>query len=380
MNGEHIRRMSIADLVAAVLPFARERYGEHLDVPQFEARGCAHARARQRSCRSRNRPNFLFVSDDDLQIAQIHGKSFDPRSAPRDLLDAVIGFLEVCEWGDEIDVLPVIAELGLKPRPVMHVLYTAIEGTSAGLPLFDVFARRERGVARLRGTRARPRCPRESRPVAGCPFRMIASFGLRARRTRVRVPLVTFVQVWMASRRDEARPSQAIIVLGAAQYDGRPSPVLAARLDHAIQLYRKHIAPVIVVTGGRQPGDRFTEAGASADYLHQHGIADTAILRETTGRTSWESLAAREVPRRAAQACAVLVSDPYHSARIDAIAHEVGLDAVTSPTRLSPDQRHDALQAHGRGDVRVAAGRLFGYARLDRHRTVTKLVPGLATL
>src|SRR6187431_3296689 len=76
---------------------------------------------------------------------------------------------------------------------------------------------------------------------------------------------VTFVQVWMASRRDEARPSDAIIVLGAAEYDGRPSPVLAARLDHAIQLYQDDIAPVIVVTGGRQPGDRFTEAGVSAD-------------------------------------------------------------------------------------------------------------------
>src|SRR5262249_30254309 len=103
---------------------------------------------------------------------------------------------------------------------------------------------------------------------------------------------VTFVQVWMASRRDGARPSQAIIVLGAAQYNGQPSPVLAARLDHAIDLYRAHIAPVVVVTGGRQPGDQYTEAGASADYLHEHGVADRAILRETTGRTSWESLEA----------------------------------------------------------------------------------------
>src|SRR5437660_173571 len=103
---------------------------------------------------------------------------------------------------------------------------------------------------------------------------------------------VTFVQVWMASRRDEARRSDAIIVLGAAEYDGRPSPVLAARLDHAILLYEKRIAPVIVVTGGKEPGDRFTEAGASADYLHKHAIPDRAILRETTGRTSWESLEA----------------------------------------------------------------------------------------
>jgi uncharacterized SAM-binding protein YcdF (DUF218 family) len=192
---------------------------------------------------------------------------------------------------------------------------------------------------------------------------------------------VTFVQVWLASRRDDARPSQAIVVLGAAQYNGRPSPVLAARLDHAIQLYRKGIAPVIVVTGGRQPGDRFTEAGASADYLHQHAVPDAAILRETTGRTSWESLeaAARFLEQRHMQRV-VLVSDPYHSERIEAIAHEVGLDAVTSPTRTSPIKGASAFRRLLGETMRVAAGRIFGYARLDRHRGVTKLVPGLATL
>lgn len=192
---------------------------------------------------------------------------------------------------------------------------------------------------------------------------------------------VTFVQVWMASRRDEARASDAIIVLGAAEYDGRPSPVLAARLDHAIGLYQKGIAPVIVVTGGRQPGDRFTEAGVSADYLHQHAVPDTAILRETTGRTSWESLeaAARFLEVRH-MSRVVLVSDPYHSARITAIAHEVGLDAVTSPTRTSPIKGTSAFKRLLGETLRVAAGRVFGYARLDRHRSVVKLVPGLATL
>ena len=192
---------------------------------------------------------------------------------------------------------------------------------------------------------------------------------------------VTFVQVWMASRRDEARRSDAIIVLGAAEYDGRPSPVLAARLDHAIDLYERHIAPVIVVTGGKEPGDRFTEAGASADYLHKHAIPDTAILRETTGRTSWESLeaAARFLENRDMKRV-VLVSDPYHSARIKAIAHEVGLDAVTSPTRTSPIKGAAAWRRMFGETLRVAAGRIFGYARLDRHRSVVKLVPGLATL
>ena len=192
---------------------------------------------------------------------------------------------------------------------------------------------------------------------------------------------VTFVQVWMASRRDEARRSDAIVVLGAAEYDGRPSPVLAARLDHAILLYEKGIAPVIVVTGGKEPGDRFTEAGASADYLHKHAIPDRAILRETTGRTSWESLeAAAHFLEDGGMKRVVLVSDPYHSARIKAIAHEVGLDAVTSPTRTSPIKGTSAFKRLLGETLRVAAGRLFGYGRLDRHRSVVKLVPGLATL
>ena len=216
-------------------------------------------------------------------------------------------------------------------------------------------------------------------------MRRLLKIGLRVCLAMVAIVVVyfsvTFVQVWMASRRDDARPSQAIIVLGAAQYNGRPSPVLAARLDHAIDLYREKIAPVIVVTGGRQPGDQYTEAGASADYLHQHGVPDDAILRETTGRTSWESLqaAARFLTSRHLQRV-VLVSDPYHSERISAIAHEVGLAAVTSPTRTSPIKGVAALKRMLGETMRVGAGRLFGYARLDRHRQVTKLVRGLATL
>jgi uncharacterized SAM-binding protein YcdF (DUF218 family) len=191
---------------------------------------------------------------------------------------------------------------------------------------------------------------------------------------------VVFVQVWLAARRDSAKPSDAIIVLGAAQYDGRPSPVLKARLDHAVDLYRRGIAPVVVVTGGKQPGDRFTEAGASANYLHAQGVPESAILRETTGRTSWQSLAAAaRFLKDRNLTHVVLVSDPYHSERIDGIAGELGLHAVTSPTRTSPIKGLDEWRRFGTETVRVAAGRIFGYGRLDRHRGVEKLVPGLAT-
>ena len=192
---------------------------------------------------------------------------------------------------------------------------------------------------------------------------------------------VTFVQVWMASRRDDAKKSDAIIVLGAAQFDGRPSKILAARLDHALDLYKKGIAPKIVVTGGNQPGDRFTEASASAKYLHEHGVPESAILREVQGHSSWQSLAAAARFLKADEMThVVLVSDPYHSARIDDIAREVGLHAVSSPTRTSPIKGAGEWRRIFTETLRVGAGRIFGYGRLDRHRGVEKLVPGLATL
>ncbi|HWS46442.1 MAG TPA: YdcF family protein, partial [Acidimicrobiia bacterium] len=154
-----------------------------------------------------------------------------------------------------------------------------------------------------------------------------------------------------------------------------------ARLDHAIDLFRRNIAPVIVVTGGKQPADVFTEAGTGASYLHEHGIPDRAILRETTGRTSWESLAAAaRFLKQRGRTRVVLVSDPYHSARIADIAREVGLDAVTSPTRTSPIKGAGEWRRFLTETIRVAAGRFFGYGRLDRHRQVERLVPGLATL
>jgi uncharacterized SAM-binding protein YcdF (DUF218 family) len=178
---------------------------------------------------------------------------------------------------------------------------------------------------------------------------------------------VTFVQVWRASRVDGAQAAQAIIVLGAAQYDGEPSPVLAARLDHAAQLYRRGLAPLIVVTGGRQEGDRFTEAGAGARYLESLGVPGSAIERETTSTHSWESLAAAARFLRADDITRViLVSDPYHSYRIEAIAEEIGLEPFVSPTQTSPTGRWSELRALARETAAVAIGRVIGYRRLFR--------------
>jgi len=178
---------------------------------------------------------------------------------------------------------------------------------------------------------------------------------------------VTFVQVWMASRHDGAKPADAIIVLGAAQYNGRPSPVLISRLDHALDLWNQGLAPLIVVTGGKQPGDRFTEATASANYLIQHGVPDENILREVQGTSSWESLAAAaRILKGRGLSEVILVSDPYHSLRIGGIADELGLTAHVSPTRTSPIKGSAAFRHMVRETGAVAVGRIIGYRRLLR--------------
>lgn len=173
---------------------------------------------------------------------------------------------------------------------------------------------------------------------------------------------VTFVQVWRASRQDHARKAEAIVVLGAAQYNGSPSPALRKRLDHALTLYEQGIAPRIVVTGGRQEGDRFTEATVGYNYLRDRGIPDEAIRKEVQGRTTYESLAATaRFLRTEGIDDVVLVSGPAHSKRLDGIAGDVGLHASTSPADGSP-----TLRTLLRETAAVSAGRLIGYRRLDR--------------
>ncbi len=189
---------------------------------------------------------------------------------------------------------------------------------------------------------------------------------------------VSLAMVLVVSQQDQRQPVDAIVVLGAAQYDGVPSPVLANRLDHVVELYEDGIAPLIVVTGGRQPGDRFTEAGAGATYLQQHGVPGSAIERETTGGTTWESLAAAaRFLRDDGITDVVLVSDGYHNLRIGGIAHELGLEA-----EVSPASGRAPLGALMRETVAVAVGRLIGYDRLVRlDETVEQagvLAPGAA--
>ena len=177
---------------------------------------------------------------------------------------------------------------------------------------------------------------------------------------------ITYIQVYRASRHDGARVADAIIVLGAAQYDGRPSPVLQDRLDRALELYEADLAPRIVLTGGRQEGDRFTEATAGYNYLREHGVPDDALLKEVDGQSTWESLAAaaRFLIERDLTTV-VLVTDGYHAYRVEAIAEDSGLDATVSPseTRLSGTGE---LRQLVRESAAVAIGRIIGYDRLFR--------------
>jgi uncharacterized SAM-binding protein YcdF (DUF218 family) len=176
---------------------------------------------------------------------------------------------------------------------------------------------------------------------------------------------VTFAQVRQASRRDEARPVQAIVVLGSAQYNGVPSPDLRARLDHAYQLWQRHLADVVVVTGGKQPGDRVTEATASADYLAGRGVPQASILREVGGRNSWQSLAASAAFLKQRKLFTVLlVSDPFHDKRISLMADELGLTPYVSPTRTSPLGHGAKAYNYAKETGEVAVGRLVGFRRL----------------
>jgi uncharacterized SAM-binding protein YcdF (DUF218 family) len=176
---------------------------------------------------------------------------------------------------------------------------------------------------------------------------------------------VTFVQVWWASRQDGAVEAQAIVVLGAAQYNGEPSPVYEARLDHAAELYEQGMADVIVTTGGRLEGDTTDEANAGAQYLIEQGVPDSALRLEVDGRNSWESLSASaRFLRDEGIDDVILVSDPYHSFRLGQIAGELGLDAHVSPTDSSPQSGGSELRAMLRETAAVSVGRIISYRRL----------------
>ncbi len=179
---------------------------------------------------------------------------------------------------------------------------------------------------------------------------------------------VTAAQVWLTGRHYDPHPAQAIVVMGAAQYDGSPSPDLRARLDEALLLWRQHLAPLIAVTGSKQPGDQYTEAQAGATYLELHGVPAADVL-EAGGRDSWSNLADAAPLLTARHATDVLlVTDPFHEDRSLAIATDVGLHASPTPTQTSPIRGWSVVPYYAKEAVGVALGRIIGFDHLTAIR------------
>jgi uncharacterized SAM-binding protein YcdF (DUF218 family) len=175
---------------------------------------------------------------------------------------------------------------------------------------------------------------------------------------------VTAVQVLAASGTAQPDPADAIVVLGAAQYDGRPSPALRTRLDHAAALYEGGLADQVWLTGGKQPGDRTTEASTSDLYLQRNGVPPHARRLEDQGENTYQSLAAvSRYLRRDGGQSVILVSDRWHSYRLAATAREVGLRPQVSPAG-DVSASGGAMRRVVRETFAVALGRVIGYRRL----------------
>ena len=155
---------------------------------------------------------------------------------------------------------------------------------------------------------------------------------------------------------DEARPADVILVLGAAEYRGRPSPVLRARLDHALELYSRKLAPRILTTGGAGGDPVFTEGGVSRSYLTQNGVPSEAIIVESIGESTVESTTmAAEIMHRMGLHSVIVVSDGYHIYRVKEMLRFRGLEAYGSPR---PDRNQSPL--HVRWDyLKQAIGHLL---------------------
>lgn len=190
--------------------------------------------------------------------------------------------------------------------------------------------------------------------------RLIAAYAVLA---ALAAWVISVLSVFLWGARDMARPADAIVVLGAAQYAGRPSPVLKARLDHAIVLWRRGLAKRLVLTGGRGTGDTISEAAVGRRYVMKAGVADSAILLENEGRTTEASIeAVADIMEGKKLERAIFVSDPFHMLRLQILAKRYGVKSVTSPTRTSPisANRLEALAYIMSESVKVPATIMLG--------------------
>jgi uncharacterized SAM-binding protein YcdF (DUF218 family) len=176
---------------------------------------------------------------------------------------------------------------------------------------------------------------------------------------------VTAVAVWRAAHRDGAARvdhADVILVLGAAQYDGEPSPVFAGRLEHAALLYREGRAGTVLVLGGSKPGDRSSEAEAGRDWLVARGVPSSAVVASPVGSTTFESLqAAAAWMREHDRSSAFLVSDPWHNLRVERMASDLGIAGYASATWTSAARSEQTrFEGYVRETFAYLYYRLFG--------------------
>jgi uncharacterized SAM-binding protein YcdF (DUF218 family) len=147
----------------------------------------------------------------------------------------------------------------------------------------------------------------------------------------------TAAAIWWTARQDSRPQSDAIVVLGSAQYNGVPSSIFAARLEHALSLWEDGVAPVVVTVGGKAAGDQFTEAEAGRDYLVDAGVPGESLLAVPEGVDTLESMRAVGAAfGERGWSSAVVVTDPWHAMRAERMAEDAGLSADSSPTRQGP--------------------------------------------
>lgn len=175
---------------------------------------------------------------------------------------------------------------------------------------------------------------------------------------------VCLAQVWLESTQNDPHPAGAILVMGAAQYNGVPSPDLKARLEEALSLYDRRLSKLIAVTGGKQPGDRYTEAQASASWLEERGVPAGQIV-QGAGDDSWQNVSSVAPRLKALGVRKVLVvTDGFHEYRSMAIASDQGLDPSPTPARDSPISGWGAFPYFLKEGLGVAIGRVWGYQNL----------------
>ena len=177
---------------------------------------------------------------------------------------------------------------------------------------------------------------------------------------------ITFVSILSVGHSDAGESADAVVVMGAAQYDGTPSPLLESRLQHALDLFKQGRVRIIAVTGGKLPDDRFTEAAASRRWLMDRGVPSSVIIREDVGRSTWESLQSLAPVLRSNKIQSVLVStDRWHMQRCVLSLRELGMRTMPSATVTSPLQgAQRAWGKYAKETIGVGLGRIIGFDRL----------------